>query len=158
MYLMEKMDGPSIIGCDDFVEEAKDLLQENWDEMGLGDFDELKLNLKMEYYRTLEACNQGFTSVYRVDGKIVGYCNAFVEQNAHNSDELFGSSDVIFFDKRYRNGRRAAELLTFVEQECYNRGARYFSLASNLNRGIGLWLMRKNYKPVEVVYFKRLGE
>jgi GNAT superfamily N-acetyltransferase len=151
-------DGIHLMNCREFHDEALNLLDENWQEMGMGSFDDLRLSINLDYYQALEDEGLGFTAVYRRGGKIVGYSSAHVAISAHNKNESFGSSDVIFFTKKQRNKGMAEELLRFVEDECYNRGASYFNLASNLNKGIGRWLMRKGYEPVEIVYFKKLGE
>lgn len=156
-YLEMKVMGDviAIEPCKELAKDASGLWQTHWEELGMADYD-LGLNINLDYYTALEDEGMGFVAVYRRNNEVLGYCHAQIISHPYHRDDVFGSSNLIYVKKGFRNGTIAPKLLKWVEEECRRRGAVGFNIASNLNKGIGMWLMRKGYIPMDVVYTKSL--
>ena len=158
-YLELKVMGDviAIEPCKELARDASKLWELHWQELGMADY-ELKLDVNLDYYTALEEEGMGFVASYRRNNELIGYCHAQIMSHPYHKDDTFATSNLIYIKKGFRNGTIAPKLLRWVEDECRRRGAVGFNIASNLNKGIGMWLMRKGYVPMDVVYTKRLGD
>lgn len=97
----------------------------------------------------------GVALVAEVDGRVVGVL-ALVAHHHPMSGQLVADEAVWYVDPAARGGLLGPRLLKTAETWARGRGCTMLKLGAPTGAGIGPFLERSDYRPVETVYVKLL--
>jgi len=120
--------------------------------------DKIPFNPDYERYKNLN--DQGLIHYIAVrdDGKLIGYCLAFMLPNLHYSDHIYATNDVIYLDEAYRHSSVAYELLSYAE-ECYKElGASVMTIHMKTGVPFKGLCRRRDLEHIENLYMKYIGD
>lgn len=141
--------------------EARDLFQSHWKECGFGSFSEdlqFTVDEGMKMAAKMEAEGNHVSIAARIDGKLVAYILATVQNLIHHNEPMF-QAHSIFVTPELRHTGLGKELIAATESLMYHqRGVRLFCLASNVNKPIDGFFKSMGYEPTDIVYTKRFRE
>jgi GNAT superfamily N-acetyltransferase len=141
-----------------FLEEAKSILHEHWEELALNK-DKIILKPDAIKYKLLQDNNILYNIVVYDGNKIIGYSILFIQPHLHYSDNIYASVDVIYVSKEYRNGSVGARLLLATEQLAKDLKATVIvHHAKPYVPMIIKPLEKLNYKLYEHIYGKYIGD
>jgi hypothetical protein len=138
-------------------DECKPLLEEHWNEIA-NNKHVIKLNPDWEAYHYLE--QQGALNIFtaRDNGKLVGYFVTIKRANIHYKDHIFAANDIIFINKNYRKGFTGIRLIKFAEKVLKEDGVSVLVINTKTHKPFDQLLLWLNYKHIENVYSKLLGD
>lgn len=138
-------------------EDAKELLQQHWEEIALNQ-SVIKLNPDWEAYYALE--DSGLLKVFtaRLDGKLVGYFVVICRNHLHYKDHLFAFNDVLYLHKDHRKGLAGAKLMKFAEKCLKEDGVSVLVVNTKRHKPFDILLTWLGYRHIENVYSKLLRE
>lgn len=138
------------------AEEVTPLLREHWQEVTPDHNREL--NVDWLYYFKAESLGHFVGYSARYNGELIGYLAYFIHPHPHYKQEIVGKEDVFFILPKYRTGSLGIRLMKFAEQELKLRGVTLLLQHSKVHKPIDAILKRMNYKPVDTLFIKSLGE
>lgn len=139
----------------DCYHEAAPLLEAHWRE--IAHYQDIMLEPDEHRYIDLEISGKLRIYTARVAGELVGYAAFFVAPNMHYKSSVQAVQDVIFLAPRHRNSRIGLKLLSFSEDRLRAEGVQaVHHHVKTAHPALGRILGRMGYKPVDVIYSKRL--
>src|SRR5574338_548499 len=92
--------------CQEFhvIPELHNLLEEHWNEVGLGPASDKKLEINERYFEILER-NQGYLPIlilHEATNEVAGYLSVFVSSHQHLQSVIVASTDCFFIRKKFR--------------------------------------------------------
>ena len=101
-------------------------------------------------------CGWLFLVVVRDEGRAIGYSAMYVTPSMH-TQKLVATEDTFFLEPAYRGKGLASEFVSFVENECVQRGAAEIMFTAKAVNHVGAILEHLDYRPVAVQYAKQLS-
>lgn len=138
-------------------DEIKPLLEDHWDEIATNKHI-IKLNPDWDIYHQLE--QEGMLHIFtaRDEGKLIGYFVTITRANIHYKDHLFAANDIIFIKQEYRKGFTGIRLIKFAEKFLKEDGISVLLINTKIHKPFDKLLLWLNYKHIENVYSKFLGD
>lgn len=112
-------------------------------------------NPSFERYSTYEAMGCFVMITVRDQGKLVGYCGAYVVESMHSQVKI-ATEDFVFLLPEYRKGRNGVRLYQFCEEEVKRRGCKEISLTVKPETGAKRLIEFMGYSLVNLQYCKHL--
>jgi GNAT superfamily N-acetyltransferase len=139
----------------DFLEEAKPLFPQHWEELALNK-DQVPLDPQYEVYLERDRRGEVLLIAGRETGRLVGYFVGFVAPGLHYRTCLTLTMDIFYVLPECR-GRSGLRLFRAVEAEAKRRGVQRMFVGSKLHKDAG-WLFEKlGYVEVERYYSHWIG-
>jgi hypothetical protein len=140
-------------GAAAIIDEGFELLNEHYEEIYT--FEDIELKPDFEMYLQAEA--NGSLRVFTVrseDKALQGYAVFFVSKNPHHKDSIQAVQDVVFIRKSHRGF--GGSFLAWCDEQFKLEKIQAVYHHVNLDHNWGPMLEKMNYKPVEMIYVKRL--
>jgi hypothetical protein len=134
----------------DCLAEGLPLLQRNWEETG--EFGEtLKFDPDIDLYRRME--KNGFLNILiaRREQKMIGYALLVIQPNLKHRGLYSCIIDPFYLLPDWRTGRTALRMISEAIQFSYRRGARFWTINSNLRVDFSRLLQRIGFREVDLV-------
>ncbi len=142
---------------DDVIEEATPLLEKHWKEIALNR-DKVPLNPDHDKYRSLEDMDLLKIYTARSKGVLKGYFVVLVSPHLHYKDTIYAMNDLIYVDPSKRGGIIAYRLIQFAEQELKAEGVDVLVINMKTSLPFDKLLLGLDFKYVERIYSKYIGE
>jgi len=139
-----------------FLEEAKALFPQHWDELALNK-DKVPLDPQYEVYFERDARGEILLIVGRKDGRLIGYFVGFVAPGLHYRTCLTLTMDLFYIVPECR-GREGLRLFKAVHEEATRRGVQRIFAGSKLHKDASVLFERMGYTEVERYYSKWIGD
>lgn len=141
----------------EFVNEAKPMFSDHWQELALNK-DHVPLDPQYEVYFERERNGGVMVITAREDAKLCGYFIGFVAPGLHYRTCLTLTMDIFWVHPDHRGAGIGFHLFKAVEKEARRRGIQRMFVGSKLHKDAS-WLFEKlGYEEVERYYSLWMGQ
>lgn len=138
-------------------EDAKELLQQHWEEIALNK-DHIKLNPDWDAYYDLEEVGSLKIFTARYNGQLIGYFVVLCRKHLHYVDHVFAFNDILFVKKEYRKGLVGAALMKFAEKCLKEDGVSVMVVNTKRHKPFDSLLEWLGFTHIENIYSKLLRD
>lgn len=138
-----------------FLEEAKPLFPQHWEELALNK-DYVALDPQYDIYLERDRRGEVLVVAGRAAGELVGYFVGFVAPGLHYRTCLTLTMDIFYVVPEHR-GRQGIALFRAVETEAKRRGVQRMFVGSKLHKDASWLFKHLEYVEVEHYYSHWLG-
>jgi hypothetical protein len=135
--------------------ELASLLIRHYDEVGIDPT--IPYNPDWSQYLSYELTDSCIAITARYDGILIGYALYLIGPFKHNKDVLYADLDAIWISPAFRSGFLAMKMLKMGEAELKGKVG-YLMATSTTKNPIDILFKRLDFRPIETVYWKKLGE
>jgi len=142
---------------DALASEALPLLREHHNEVTA--FPDIRLEPDYEQYKLFGASGMLRCYTARDNGALVGYNFFFVRSAPHYKGSIQAVQDILFLTPTTRKGFTGARFLKWCDDQLKAEGVQVvYQNVTLQGKDFGLVLERMGYKPLEILYAKRLDQ
>lgn len=138
-------------------EDAKELLQQHWQEIALNK-DHIKLNPDWEAYYDLEEAGALKIFTARDNNNLIGYFVVLCRKHLHYVDHVFAFNDILYLQADYRKGLTGAKLMKFAEKCLKDDGVSVVIVNTKRHKPFDSLLEWLGYNHIENIYSKTLRD
>lgn len=131
--------------------EIQPLIVQHYEEIALNK-EKIKLNPDWKEYARLDAVGALRCFTARNDEELIGYFVVIVSKSLHYSDHLFAHNDVIFLNKKARQGTTGFKLLKFATEQIKDEGVSLMIVNTKIHQPFDVLLDRLEYNHTENLY------
>ncbi len=147
----------------DNYEELRPMFFEHWNEVGMANESNLRLDINEAGYAALEVANMflGIALKESKSMKIVGYLSILIFKHLHHRSTTFAGTDCFIVHKDYRGVgvfKGILKMFKLAEKILIEEyGVTYLQFFSNSNKPVVALAKRMGYTESDVVLIKKLG-
>lgn len=145
---------------DDVIEEMKPLLEDHYVEVAMYQ-DKIELNPNWGIYQAMN--DVGNVHIFTArdderDGKLIGYCVTFMQNNPHYMDHEYAVNDVIYVDPEYRHTEVAPMMLSELEKIMKSQGVSVMTFHMKTHLPFETLMQSLGYDDAEKLYTKYIKD
>jgi GNAT superfamily N-acetyltransferase len=143
------------LSYDDFYREAKELIEQHWEEVG-SHKEILRLNPDHDRYKALELIGALHILTARIGGIIAGYFFVLITQHPRDKSKTLAADDIIYSAPQYRSMMLGPRLLREALRYISEKNVDIVFFREKTRRKNGGYLRRYGFEPHELVSAKVL--
>ena len=135
------------------LDEIKPLLAQHWEEIAT--YKDLPLDPDYEAYLRMAAAGRVRVFTARHEGVLIGY-GVFFLGNLHYKGSGIATQDILFILPQYRGTTVGYRLIKFCDDSLRAEGLQVTYQHVKISHDFSPVLSRLGYRPVEIIYARRL--